>query len=65
MVAVDDLLLEDDREMFSISISLDDSGVLAEIESDKSLVEITILDNEGKRIYELICSSIDFCVPCI
>ena len=43
--SINDAILEDYEEDFTISISLDNSNLLAHI--DTSEIEITILDNEG------------------
>ena len=43
--SINDAILEDYEEDFTISISLDNPNVLADI--DTSEIEITILDNEG------------------
>ena len=40
------MILEDFEEYFTISISLDNANLLADIETTQ--VEITIRDNEGK-----------------
>ena len=42
---INDAILEDSEENFTISISLDNPNVLAEF--DTSVIEIKILDNEG------------------
>ena len=46
-MAVDDIILENDEERFSISIALNNPEVLAEIDSSRSQVDVTITDNEG------------------
>ena len=46
-MAVDDIILENDEERFSISIALNNPEVLAEIDSSGSQVDVTITDNEG------------------
>ena len=43
--SINDAILEDYEEDFTISISLDNPNVLADIDTSK--IEITILDNEG------------------
>ena len=55
LTAIDDILLEDDRETLNISITLDNPTIPAEIQSGKGLVQITILDNEGQFLYRAPC----------
>ena len=45
--SINDAILEDYEENFTISISLDNSNLLAHIDNIISEVEIKILDNEG------------------
>ena len=47
MMAVDDITLENDEERFSISIAVNNPEVLAEVDSSRSQVDVTITDNEG------------------
>ena len=47
IIAVDDTILENDEERFSISITVNDPVVLAEVDSSRSQVDVTITDNEG------------------
>lgn len=63
MTAIDDILLEDDKETLNISITLYNPTIPADIESGKGLVQITIMDNEGQFLQRTV-SELNFKLQC-